>query len=90
MSSIYGSANLRFQQKLGADELEKTRHNRDMDIQLFNKQEVCRKLNIGLSSLNKLLRSGVIQSAPIGVKRTLFTYKNIKDYIDSLNKEVQQ
>lgn len=89
MSSIYSNADLRFQEKLGADKLEETRQNIDVDTQLFNKQEVCKKLNIGLSSLNKLLRSGAIKSAPVGVKRTLFTYQNIKDYIDLLNKEVK-
>ncbi len=90
MSNLYNNEVLPFCEGLGADGLEETRHNRDMDIQLFDKQEVCKKLNIGLSSLNKLLRLGAIKPAPVGVKRTLFTYKNIKDYIGSLNKEVRQ
>lgn len=89
MSSIYNSADSRFQQKMGADKNANVRHNEDVDMRLFDKKEVCQRLNIGLSSLNKLLRLGIIKSAPVGVKRTLFTHKNIKDYIDSLNKEAK-
>lgn len=69
------------------DDIYDTRQTSIMELHLFDVKEVCDMLKIGRSTLNSLVAKGDLRTAQVGVKRTLFTFDSIRDYIKKLNEE---
>lgn len=83
MSNPYNASIPRFQAKMGADEKSETHHNKGMELRLLNVNEVCELLQIGRTTLYRLVNEGQIRKVSIGAQRTLFRPADIADFINA-------
>lgn len=81
MSNIYSNADLRLQRKIGADESEKVRHNKDIAKPLTI-GETAEFLGISRDTLNQLFNKKLLRSYHIG-RRRFVTMEAITDFINS-------
>lgn len=83
MSNPYYTSISRFRVKMGADEKPETHRNNSMELRLLNVNEVCELLQIGRTTLYRLVNEGQIRKVSIGAQRTLFRPVDIADFINA-------
>lgn len=81
MSNIYSNADSRFQQRIGADELVKVRHNKDIAKPLTI-DEAAEFLGISRDTLNQLFNKKLLRSYHVG-RRRFVTMEAITDFISN-------
>lgn len=87
MSSIYNSADSRFQQKSGADESEKVRHNNNMS-QPFTVNQAAAFLQISRNQIYRLFDMKLLRNYHVGRKRFV-SMDAIKDFINEREEDEQ-